>query len=76
MICCLTGTEYRLCTRKERECTDTDHKGQRAQGHSRTIQIRKTSVTRYDTMMSHFVRGRYNAIDWLEFRNLLISYLR
>lgn len=51
----------------------TDHKGQRAQGHSRTIQIRKTSVTPYDTMMSHFVRGRYNAIDWLEFR---ISYLR
>ncbi len=29
-----------------------------------------------DTMMSHFVRGRSNAIDWLEFRNLLISYLR
>lgn len=38
------------------------------------IRIRKTSVV--NTMMSHFVRGRSNAIDWLEFRNLLISYLR
>lgn len=39
----------------------------RPQGHS---------IGRGDTMMSHFVRGRSNAIDWLEFRNLLISYLR
>lgn len=28
-----------------------------------------------DSMMSHLVRGRSNAIDWLEFRNLIYIHL-
>lgn len=42
----------------------------------RGTRLRGTHKDVGDTMMSHFVRGRSNAIDWLEFRNLLISYLR
>lgn len=42
----------------------------KAQGHSRTYP--NSEDVGGDTMMSHFVRGRSNAIDWLEFRNLLI----
>lgn len=28
-----------------------------------------------DSMMSHLVRGRSNAIDWLELRNLIYIHL-
>lgn len=28
-----------------------------------------------ESMMSHLVRGRSNAIDWLEFRNLIYIHL-
>lgn len=48
--------------------------GHKAQGHSRTYP--NSEDVGGDTMMSHFVRGRSNAIDWLKFRNLLVSYLR
>lgn len=28
-----------------------------------------------DSMMSHLVRGRSNAIDWLQFRNLIYIHI-